>query len=335
MKIIFNLLNCGLANNGGSDTIVRSANTLVDLGHKVTIVDNINCSYTWNKIRAEHRKIRNPADIPDADAVISTGFKTVVESLSFPARCGKRFHWIRGWETWTYPERYIVNIILRYPVTRMANGIQLQRKLAGYGVASHLVRPGYDENGFSYPREERNGKHVVIGALYNDVNEKKRSSKRINWIFETTERLKKEFDNLVGLFMFGINKKSEIGVEVIDDYVQQPQGEMKNAIYRIVDIWLAPTMLEGLHRPPAEAMLTECPVVGTNATLSGMADYLKHYETGLVANNNIESFIKNVRLLVKDKELRVRLGKQARQAVLALGDRKANMQKMVEVLGNG
>lgn len=329
MRIIFNLLNCGLANNGGSDTIVRSANTLVDLGHRVTIVDNINCSYTWGAIKAEHRNVRNPADIPDADAVISTGFKTVVESLSFPAQCGKRFHWIRGWETWTYPEPYIVNTILRYPVTRMVNGIQLQKKLAGYGVASHLVRSGYDFGQFSCLNARNGSDQVILGGLYNTG--KKRSGKRMDWIFEAAKRLKQELN--ITLWMFGIDKK--LKSESTAAYFQEPSLQTKNQIYNQVDIWLAPTVLEGLHKPPAEAMLTECPVVGTEAELSGMSDYLVHNKTGLVADNNLESFVEQVRLLVADKELRRRLGKQARQAVLALGDRKTNMQKMIEVLENG
>ena len=39
MRITFNLINCGLGNNGGTQTIVRSANTLRELGHDVFIID--------------------------------------------------------------------------------------------------------------------------------------------------------------------------------------------------------------------------------------------------------------------------------------------------------
>ena len=40
-------------------------------------------------------------------------------------------------------------------------------------------------------------------------------------------------------------------------------------------------MSEGLHLPPAEAMMTECAVVGTEAELSGIQDYIIPDETGL------------------------------------------------------
>ena len=57
-------------------------------------------------------------------------------------------------------------------------------------------------------------------------------------------------------------------------YVHNPSIEEKNKFYNLCDIWLAPTNNEGLHMCPAEAMLTECVVVGTDSPMSGMRDYL-------------------------------------------------------------
>jgi glycosyltransferase involved in cell wall biosynthesis len=86
--------------------------------------------------------------------------------------------------------------------------------------------------------------------------------------------------------------------------------------------------------PPAEAMLTECPVVGTNAEMSGMQDYLIHEKTGLVSENNIESFIQNVERLYKNKELRLSLGKYARFTILnTVGCRKGAMGEFIDILG--
>jgi hypothetical protein len=81
-------------------------------------------------------------------------------------------------------------------------------------------------------------------------------------------------------------------------------------------------------------MLTGCPVVGTEASLSGMEDYLTHNKTGLVARNNIESFIRETAALIDDKKYRLRLGRAGRVRILELGDRKVNMQKFVKVLGS-
>jgi glycosyltransferase involved in cell wall biosynthesis len=90
-------------------------------------------------------------------------------------------------------------------------------------------------------------------------------------------------------------------------------------------------MLEGLHMPPAEAMITECPVVGTNAEMSGTEDYLIHNETGIITDDNIISFIKGVETLIFDKDLRVKLGKAARQKILGIGNREFNMGVLIDL----
>ena len=40
MRILFECRNCGLGNNGGTSTIIKSANALVNLGHEVTLIDD-------------------------------------------------------------------------------------------------------------------------------------------------------------------------------------------------------------------------------------------------------------------------------------------------------
>ena len=92
-------------------------------------------------------------------------------------------------------------------------------------------------------------------------------------------------------------------------------------------------MQEGLHMPPAEAMMTECPVISTNAEMSGTQDYLMHGVNGLVANNNIASFINCVETLVKDEfKTREVMGIRAREVIETLGNRKTNMQKLVDYI---
>ena len=49
MRIIFSLLDCGLANNGGSQTIIRMAEELKSIGNDVIIATNVN-NFTWFKV---------------------------------------------------------------------------------------------------------------------------------------------------------------------------------------------------------------------------------------------------------------------------------------------
>ena len=84
--------------------------------------------------------------------------------------------------------------------------------------------------------------------------------------------------------------------------------------------------------PPAEAMLTECPVIGTNAELSGMSDYLIDSVTGFESENNFADFFRKIQSMIIQKDYSLEKGKTGRGEILRLGNRETNMQKMVEVL---
>lgn len=326
MKIIFDLRNVGLGNNGGSSTLVKSGNTLVDMNHEVYFVDSMRNQHKWTPLKADHIIARNNTNLPSADFIIATGYKSVGPTIRSPGRCGHKAHWIRGWETWQMPEKDIVAKVLNAPTIKLVNSICLSRKLLRYGIKSEIIRPGYDLDELTpNPKFSRKGRNIIVlGGLY--AAGKHRSIKRTDWIFDTYKTLKKKYDDLE-LWMFG---NDVIPGGKVDNYFQRPTPQMKYYFYNNVDIWLSPAMQEGLHMPPAEAMMTQCPVVGTNADMSGTEDYLVHNYNGLVSKNSIKSFLINVEKLIKDEKLRVELGIKARYTMEALGDRKTNMQKLIE-----
>lgn len=326
MKIAFNLMNTGLGNNGGSLTIVKSANTLVDLGHDIKILDSGKNQHTWEKLKAEHSIIKKQKDIPnDLDAVIATGFKSVKPTSITPAKI--RAHWIRAFETWTLDEKRIISEVLKAPTYKLVNSLCLQDKLLKYNVDSYIVRPGYDFDDLYYVNIDKPNK-IVIGALYREGVHGSR--KRTSWILEAVKELKKKYD--IELWMFGSEKKPNS--KIIDKYYRSPNIGQKRELYSATDIWLAPTKNEGLHLPPAEAMLCNTAVVGTNAELSGMRDYLQHKTNGLVANNTYKDFVDNIEMLLKNKKLLNNLKRKSREKIVNLGDRKTNMQRLVDLLSH-
>ena len=324
MRITFDLRKTGLGNQGGSSTLVNSANTLFDLGHEVYIVDNMKNQHTWTPLRAKHIIINKHNKIPDADVIIATGYKSVKTTVKSLTNCGIKFHYIRAWETWQMPEQHIVKNILQHPTIKIVNSIGLQKKLKSYNIDSKIIRPGYDLEDF-YPQLKKDNRTIILGGVYRTG--KFTNIKRTNWILEAASHIKNKRKD-VELWMFGTESKPRD--LIIDKYFRSPSKEDKNYFYNMIDIFLAPTQQEGLHMPPAEAMLTETPVVGTNAELSGMQDYLIHEKTGLVSENNFESFLTNVKKLVINENRRKRLGISGRLKILDIGDRKTNMKKMVE-----
>jgi len=325
MKIIFDLRSTGLGNNGGSSTLVKSGNQLKSLGHEIIFIDSMSNKHTWAPLECEHIIVNRDSQIPDADFIIATGYKSVMLTVSAPSRCGKKCHWVRAWEYWVFSEKDIIRNVLNQPIIKLVNSVCLQSKLKEYGVDSYIVRPGYDFQDY-FPSHTRDLNRIVLGGLYNTkgIHEKR---KRTSWVLDATRVLKK-FHPDIKLWMFGIGE----GPKDVDLYFKLPSISEKNYLYNQIHIWLAPTMSEGLHIPPAEAMLTECPVVGTSAEMSGMQDYLVNGVTGVVTSESIEAFIEGVDFLIKNEDVRKHYGINARNKILQLGSRIENMKKFIELL---
>lgn len=327
MRILFNLINCGLGNNGGSSTIIHSANTLVGMGHDVKIIDSMKNKFTWFPLKAEHIILKDLNSCPNADVVIATGYKTVGPTLRLPERCGLKAHWIRAWEHWQMPDDQILSRVLNVPTIKLVNSLCLQRKLEQYHVSSHIVRPGYDF-GKLYPLHIRNyrDKKIIVGALYREGVHGRR--KRTQWALDVAKQL--HATKRIKFWMFGSEPKPNF--PFIDNYLRSPSFEQKNEFYNKVHLWIAPTMSEGLHLPPAEAMMTKCAVVGTDAQMSGMQDYLIDGKTGIVSGDSFMSFFHSVSEMINRPDLIKRLGENGRLKIMELGDRKTNMHLMINYL---
>lgn len=327
MRIIFDVRSTGLGDNGGSSTIINSANILSDLGNEVFIISSMKNYHTWVKLNTPHIIIDNKSKLPDSDFIIATGYKSVKHTLSSPSRCGIKFHWIRGWELWRMTEKEIIKKILNVPTIKLVNGICLQKKLQTYNCPSYIIRPGYDTEKLKPLNIRESNEKIILGGLYNQ--DRGKQQKRTAWLFETLFQINSRRRD-IEFWLFGSHPDPKR--IIVNNYLQKPTMEEKNIFYNNINIWLAPTALEGLHMPPAEAMLTECPVIGTDARMNGMKDYLINMKTGLVSPNKLQSFIETVRSLINDKPLQIQLGKQAREMILSLGNRKENMIKLIKLL---
>ncbi len=326
MIILFDLRNVGLGDNGGSLTLIKSGNTLQDMGHDVYFIDGGKNKHTWARLDCEHIITHHNDDIPSADVIIATGYKSVAKTVSAPDRCGIKAHWIRGWETWIFPLKKIVSKILEAPTIKLVNSLGLKQKLKNYNFKSKIIYPGYDFKELHPLGVRENNKSFVIGGLY--TSGKHENIKRPGWIIETYEHMKEKYND-VELWMFGNNKPR---TRIIDNYFQRPTTDAKQYMYNSIDVWLSPAIQEGLHMPPAEAMMTNCPVVGVDAELSGTHDYLINGITGIVSNNNIKDFMKSVEKMYLDKEMRLDMGKRARLKIKEIGNRRKNMKILVNYI---
>lgn len=329
MRIIFNLINCGLGNNGGSQTLVKSANILQLLGHEVIIIDSMDIKYTWDKLEVPHLIIENLKNVPNADVVIATGYKTVSPTLDLPNRCGIKCHWIRGWETWQIPENKIVEKILKVPTIKFVNGKRLYNKLKYFNIDSTIIRPGVDSDLY-YKINSKTKKQFVIGGLYNI----KHKSKNTQMILDLAKKLQFSSVSQTLLFMYGTHPKPNN--KLIDHYVQNPSHKEKNKLYNSCDLWVAPTINDSLHIPPMEAMLTGCPVVGFKGDNGGMSDYLINNFNGFAVDSFSEMEDLIFSLCYNDGRRKLmEMSKNCRDYILKnIGDRKNNMENFIKILEN-
>ena len=325
MRIIFDVRNVGLGNNGGSLTLIRSANILQEMGHKIYFTDTGKNRHTWTKLEVDHVICKKDSLLPDADFIIATGFKSVSKTVSAPERCGIKAHWIRGWETWQFSPKKIVTYILEAPTIKIVNSLGLKNMLKHFNFKSEIIRPGYDLDEIYPVGKDKKNINFVLGGLY--TKGKHESIKRTIWVIETYKYLSKKYGN-IDLWMFG----NDLVSNRIINFFHQPTPKVKQYFYNNIDLWLSPSIQEGLHMPPAEAMMAEKPVVGVKADLSGTHDYLIDEMTGFVSKNELPSFIENVERLYLDTDLRKELGKRARKKIEELGSRKDNMKKLIKFL---
>jgi len=325
MRILFNMVGCGAANNGGTSTIFNSANILHKLGHKVFLVSDEKNKFTWFKLDGPEYILTDKLDYPHADVVIATGVKSVPYVINAPSFKGKKLWWVRGHENWARSDTQIFSLYRNPNITPFVNSSNLQRWIKRLtGKEPSILRPGTDIDLF-YPEKERNWKKKkwVLGGIFNQ-----KPLKRFEWIPLIYEQLK-ELGYNVELHLFGTyDMRRQVPHDV---YLQQPDKEALRKFYSNVDFWIAPTMSEGLHIPPQEAMLCECIVLGTDENLSGMRDYIEDGTTGYLMQYWTDGAEQLARLIDEGDKIELdKIAKAGREKIISLGDRKKNMKKMVK-----
>ena len=331
MRIIFNLISVGAANNGGTATIFHSANILTAMKHEVFIVSNIENRFTWFPLTAKFMRVSKPFNYPNADAHIATGFKSVKYVDKAPLYKGKKFHWIRAHETWITND---IESVYKADTIKWVNSVCLQDFLKEhYNIDTEILYPGISPHVFYNDKPERHSskpKYIVVGALLN-----KKPRKRYGWIKKAFTDLKRTYRDSIYFVMYG-----DCGKDLTRDipgysYIQQPSPTKLRDLYNKIHVWLAPTESEGLHICPLEAALCGCLVVGTDAPLAGMRDWLVDGETGYVACNGYSHFYSKILEAIECPGAKAKLLTDNAIDIITsrIGYRHENMEKMIELIG--
>lgn len=274
MIICFNMSGVGLANNGGSRTLIRCVEVLRELGHDAFFHSG-KSYYTWHKADI---KLVGGKKHPRCDVSIATGINSVKAVHRFTK--GHRAYYVRGLELWKANEEKLLKSF-RSVDHVFVNSEWLYTYMRENGISVTLQYPGLDWHWFTDLHQPRAG----VGAMMHNKHRTKRSADAV------------EVERLLGLQVWYLNR-----------HIKHPDSPTLNVWYNRLKVWLAPTELEGLHNPPMEASLAGCALVCTDHPRNGMNDYVVDGETALVyPARDMRAAADCVRRLLDDDDLRQRL----------------------------
>lgn len=313
MKIVFNGLQSGLANNGGSKTIVTAVNILNNLGcicDIAAVVDN----FTWIEHRPTLKYLPSDYDVVVNIAAVDYQVTKVCD-------ISKKVAWWRGHEIWANSEDYLISCYTDKQVYNLTNSKGLQHKLKLYGAESDVLYQGIDLDRWYDTGLVRNDKSLVIGCLYGTKVTKGWSS-----FLKLIEKLGSNY-KFIG---FGLTECP--GVDLLDEYYVNPSYEELLKIYNSIDIYFSPTILEGLHNPPMEAALCGAALVCNNNISNGMVLDYANMETAFIYDfMDIDSAVNIIKNVTK-KELAEKTDNLVDYIRNVICDRETNMLKFIKWL---
>jgi len=311
IKIAFNAFRSGLGPNGGSRTILKSAEVLREIGYKVDVIASVD-NFNWFDHIAPVTYFSN-----DIDILINVA--AVDYNITARSKAPIKAAWWRAHEDWSNSDEYLKACYLDQNVINIVNSNGLKNLLAMYGADSDVIYQGVDFDWWENRALRKDGV-IRIGCLY-------------------TKQPRKRWQDFVKLHaLLGDDGYEYISIgsaEPPDNFLKRSWVNVDHdelcTAYSSCDIWFAPTESEGLHNVPIEANLCRCLVVCADEPLNGMIyDYAFNENTAMVYDrkdiNHAAELIKN-----PNWKLVVRMQKYIKENI---GSRETNMKKLVELLEN-
>lgn len=301
----------GLANNGGSRTILLSAEVLRALGHRVDIVACVD-NFIW----FAHPPVKK--DVPkDTDVIIAVSISDV--PLIYKKYHGryKLAYWARPFELWQKTENKCCRILKKF--TEKYNGIVICNSswqttwLATQGIKATLCLSGQDLDYKEYLPDHEEGYDITVGVQYS-------TKERKGW---------KEFKAIAAILGtsveyvgYGSEKCKD---ELFSKYLRNPNRKELNKLYRSMDVFVCCSSLEGFFNPGVEAAMQGCVIVCNNLLQNGCTDYCNG-DTSHIYNN-----LKEAAKFILNPDFK-KVKKMQGYIFNNIGNRKQAMEWMVKCL---
>lgn len=287
MRITFILPYPGLA--GGIRVVAIYAAKLKKRGHKVTVVSiprvrpslkqKVKRLVTgkglpWHTEEPSHfdgldvehvvidkqRPIVNE-DVPDADVVIATWWKTAEWVSALHASKGKKYYFVQGHEVvdWLPIDR--VKATYRMPIKKITISQWLVDVLKKeYGNTNVALVPNSVDIAFFNSGYRNRQKNPTVGFVYSTD-----ACKGCDTVISAIETVLQKQTNLRVRAFGSCRKADKLPLPYYVEYHYQPPQETIREIYASCDYWLFGSIAEGFGLPILEAMACKTPVIATPA----------------------------------------------------------------------
>ena len=313
MNVTFVLPYAGMA--GGVRVVAIYAQWLVDQGHEVTVISTTRRpiglrraisyflankrllfgnqpqgeshlkggTYKWSVI--DRGGPLFDADVPDADIVIATWWKTADWVHSLSPRKGKKVYFCQHYEVHDYFPRTEVELTYLYPMLQICVSNWIRTKIVELTGSEKpkVVMNGVDTKQFTAPPRQKN-KATRFGFVYSPM-----AWKGVDTVIEALAVIKKKYPEISAV-CFGSNPPvAALPLPSWVEFKVNPDQTAISDIYAQCDGWLFASRVEGFGLPILEAMACRTPVIGTPA---GAAPDLISKDNGfLLANYDGESLV--------------------------------------------
>lgn len=213
---------------------------------------------SWFDLRVPLKVVPVISDrfIRDADIVMANHGSTAFSVARLSPRKGRKFHFIRDTDPWSKYHKVEVESF-RLPLAKIVVSPWLKDYLSkdiGVDVAG-VVTNGTNMEDFGVA-EKRYNDIPVVSMMYGT-----HPAKGMTDGFAVLKKVKERHPE-AKIVLFGWNEPKNLSFEA--EFHLRPVKEKLRAIYARSDIFLSPSLQEGYHNPPREAMAAGCAVVATN-----------------------------------------------------------------------
>ena len=292
--------------SGGDLVIATHAKLLKEKGHRVTITgpgrqrppiiemlralkqgriakDKLSDTNHYKEAGVEvdtldYRTKITAKDLPDADIVIATLWRTAEWVHALPPEKGKKVYFIQGHEIFPYFPVNRVKATYRLPLYQITIANWLGKIMQGdYGRKAPAIVPNSAnfEIFNSPPREKSNRPRV--GFLY--------AHSSVKGVDVTTKAIALIQENMpdIEVVSFGaVEPSQDLPLPKGCEYHQKPSQNKIRDIYSSCDVWITGSRLEGFGLTILEAAACRCPNVSTRA--GGPDDLINNGETGYLVD---------------------------------------------------